>query len=85
MFGVMRSTLVSHQLETTFRPADVEGLSRPSADDLMEFATIAGAKACGLASLVGPSEETVGVLELADLVGVDLHGAVYFPTNPFSR
>lgn len=64
MFSVMRTSLVSHQLESTRDPHHAETYPRPTAQDLVEFATLAGAKACGLDPIIG----TLEVGKAADII-----------------
>jgi 5-methylthioadenosine/S-adenosylhomocysteine deaminase len=77
MFNVMRAAIAAHGLCVTLQPETYESLPALTAADLLEFATIRGAEACGLAHKTGsitPGKD-------ADLIIIDVSGASTLPAN----
>jgi 5-methylthioadenosine/S-adenosylhomocysteine deaminase len=64
LFQVMRAVLTSYQLQCTLQPGFGEKYPAPTARDILEFATTAGARACGLDGRVG----AIAPGQAADLV-----------------
>ena len=81
MFSVMRAALMSQTAEELYQPG-ANDLPTFSPRDVIAFATIEGAKACGLADKIGSiTEGKRGDLILIDLRDVNLAPAddEYFP------
>ncbi len=77
MFNVMRAVISSHGLGLTFQPEIYEALPAATPADLLEFATIRGAEACGLGHKTG----SVTPGKDADLIVIDVKDANLLPAN----
>ncbi|WP_052664071.1 amidohydrolase family protein [Nitriliruptor alkaliphilus] len=77
MFNVMRAAIAAHGLGVTLQPDVYEQLPSATPTDLLEFATIRGAEACGLGHRIGsitPGKD-------ADLIIMDLEAPNLVPAN----
>lgn len=76
MFTTMRAALLSQTAEELYRPGELD-LPRFSPRDVLQFATIEGARACGLGALVGSLE----VGKRADVVLIDMEATNLAPVD----
>ena len=76
MFTTMRAALLSQTAEELYRPGELN-LPKFSPRDVLQFATIEGARACGLGHLVGSLE----VGKRADLILIDMENCNLAPVD----
>ena len=80
MFGVMRAAWLAQQLNRKLSPVIVENEGEFTARDLISFATIDGAKACGIESKVG----SITPGKQADLIMIDIKSINIVPAANFT-
>ena len=76
MFGVMRSAFQGSRMEAHALVAEGTGASVPKVQDVLAWATIQGARACGLDDEIG----SLDVGKRADIVIFDFRGPDTFPS-----
>lgn len=89
MFTVMRAALTGQQMEILHNPTLAEGSTKFDAKDLLEFATIEGARACGIEHRTGsltPGKDADLILIRADDLNLapvtDAAGAIVGGAHP---